>query len=74
MTYYGGLTASEAYNLPVPVKRWWIERIVKELNKGKGPDNDGGSASRALHANSPEVRAMQGVTRPAAPSRLRRFT
>ena len=76
MTYYGGLTGSEAYNLPVPIKRWWIERIVKELNKtGPNGDDDGTSSpSRALHANSPEIRAMQGRSRPNTPSRLRRFT
>jgi len=74
LTYYGGLTGSEAYNLPVQVKRWWIERIVKELNKG-GPDGDGGSnPSRALHTNSPDVRAMQNRSRAQVPSRLRRFT
>jgi hypothetical protein len=73
MVYYGGLTALEAYNLPVPVKRWWTERIVKELNKN-APNNAEGGQSRALHNNSPEVRAMQGRTRTQVPSRLRRFT
>lgn len=67
------MTASEAYNLPVPAKRWWIERIVKELNK-QAPDGSGGGQSRALHQNSPEVRQMQGRVRPQSPSRLRRFT
>lgn len=71
MTYYGGLTGSEAYNLPVPIKRWWIERIVKELNKGG--DNES-SPNRGLHANSPDVRQMQNRTRAEVPSRLRRFT
>jgi hypothetical protein len=71
LTYYGGLTASEAYNLPVPVKRWWVDRIVKELNKGKEGE---GSSNRALHANSPELRQLQGMQRPQVPSRLRRFT
>ena len=76
LTYYGGLTAGEAYNLPVPIKRWWIERIVKELNKNgpNGEDPEGGSPSRALHTNSPELRAMQGRGRSQVPSRLRRFT
>lgn len=70
LTYYGGLTGSEAYNLPVPIKRWWIERIVKELNRGKQDEN---SPNRALHANSPEVRNLQGMQRANPPSRLRRF-
>lgn len=70
--YYGGFTYSETYSLPVPYKRWFIDRLVKELNKGKGPDGDS-SASRALHTNSPEVRQLQGRARPQTPSRLRRF-
>lgn len=63
----------ETYNLPVAYKRWFIERVVKELNKGKGPDGDG-SASRALHTNTPELRNLQGRARAQVPSRLRRFT
>jgi hypothetical protein len=69
--YYCGFTYQEAYNLPVPYKRWFIDRTVRELNKGK--DNES-SQSRALHQNSPEVRQMQGRARPQVPSRLRRFT
>ena len=70
LMYYGGFTYREAYNLPVPYKRWYIERIVKELNKG---GDDGNAPSRALHQNSPDVRAMQGMARAQTPSRLRRF-
>jgi hypothetical protein len=74
--YYGGFTHREAYNLPVPYKRWYIERIVRELNKGRGGDDDpggGGGMSRALHENSPEMRSMQQATRTQSPTRLRRF-
>lgn len=73
MMYYGGFLYWETYNIPVVYKRWFIDRIVKELNKGKGPDGDS-SASRALHTNSPDVRQLQGRDRPQTPSRLRRFT
>jgi hypothetical protein len=69
--YYGGFTYRDTCTLPVPYKRWFIDRLVKELNKGKG---DEGSATRALHQNSPEIREMQGRTRTETPSRLRRFT
>ena len=72
--YYGGFTYSETYGLPVPYKRWFIDRIVKELNKGKGGDGEGGSANRALGSNSPEVRQLMGMSRAQTPSRLRRFT
>jgi hypothetical protein len=72
LMYYGGFLWRETYNLPVSYKRWFIERVVKEL---KQTSDDGGSAqSRALHQNSPDVRAMQGKIRQQTPSRLRRFT
>jgi len=73
LMYYAGFTYRETYSLPVPYKRWFIDRLVKELNKGKDDPNQA-SANRALHANTPEVRQMQGMTRPQTPSRLRRFT
>jgi hypothetical protein len=57
--------------LPVAYKRWFVERIVKELNKGS---DNGENQSRALHQNSPDVRSMQNKARAQTPSRLRRFT
>ena len=69
--YYGGFTYKEAYNLPVVYKRWWIERIVKELNKGADSNQN---TSRALHHNDPETRELMGMQRSEMPSRMRRFT
>jgi hypothetical protein len=57
--------------MPVAYKRWLIERIVKEINKG---GDDEPPPTKALHQNTPEVRAMQGRQRAQVPSRLRRFT
>lgn len=48
----------------VDEKRWFIERIKQELTQGE---------SKALHQNTPDVRAMQGKQRQTSPSRLRRF-
>jgi hypothetical protein len=72
--YYGGMTWTETYNMPVTYKRWLISRITKELTKGGENGESEGSASRALHQNSPEIREMQGRTRSQSPSRLRRFS
>lgn len=58
--------------MPVVYKRWFIDRIVKELNKGG--ENGQATQSRALHQNSPDVREMQGRFRSQTPSRMRRFT
>ena len=71
LMYYGGFTWRETQMMPVFYKRWFIERIQKEL---KRTSDEGQVASRALHQNSPDVRAMQGMSRDTAPSRLRRFT
>lgn len=71
--YYGGFTWRETIHLPVQYKRWFVNRIVKELNKSSDGE-DGGGQSRALHQNSPETRSMQGMQRAQTPSRLRRFT
>jgi len=69
--YYGGFTYKEAYNISVSYKQWFIARLNKELTKGS---EDGTSQSRALHQNTPDVRALTGHNRVESPSRLRRFT
>jgi len=69
--YYGGFLYREVYNMPVSYKRWFIERISKEL---KDSNEKGQTASRAAHQNTPDIRAMEGRARAQTPSRLRRFT
>jgi len=71
LMYYGGFTWSETQVLPVSYKRWFIERINRELTR---TSESGNTQSRALHQNSPDVRALQGKARDSSPSRLRRFT
>ena len=71
LMYYGGFLYKETYHLPVSYKRWFIDRIGKEI---KQTNESGSTQTRALHQNSPDVRAMQGNTRQQSPSRLRRFT
>jgi len=72
LMYYGGFTYKEAYNIPVQYKKWFIDRIVKEMTKGN--DGEGASQSRAAHQNSPETRALMGMARTESPARLRRFS
>jgi len=69
--YYGGFLWREVYNIPVSYKRWFIDRISKEL---KQSSEKGETQSRAPHQNSPDVRSLQGKARNEMPSRLRRFT
>jgi len=69
--YYGGFTYKEAYNIPVQYKSWFINRIVKEISRGKENNSNN---SRPVHQNSPETRALTGMSRTESPSRLRRFS
>jgi len=72
--YYGGFSWKEAYNLPVPYKQWFIDRISKEIKGPEDPNdpNSNNGRSRGHQHNSPEVASLQGQ-RPNVPSRLRRF-
>jgi hypothetical protein len=69
--YYGGFTWKETIHMPVFYKKWFIERISKEL---KRTGDEGATASRAAHQNTPDARALMGMSREQSPSRLRRFT
>lgn len=71
LMYYGGFTWRETQHMPVAYKKWFIERINKELTKSH---ESGQTQSRALHQNSPDVRSLTGKARDNTPSRLRRFT
>ena len=67
--YYMGFTYTEAYDLPIWQRHWFIKRINKEIKRSKN-----GESSRAPHHNTPDARAMQGRYRSMVPSKLRRFT
>jgi hypothetical protein len=69
--YYVGFSYVECYNIPVWQRRWFLERLNKEIKRAN--DQQSG-ASRAAHDNSPDARAMAGRARAQVPSKLRRFT
>lgn len=31
MKYHGGWSFTEAYNLPIQIRRWFLQRLVKEI-------------------------------------------
>jgi len=35
LKHYGGWSLYELYNLPVGLRRWWLERTLKEYEKEK---------------------------------------
>lgn len=87
--YYGGFTYTEAYNLPLNFRRWFINEIVDEMKRSSGHEdsednpkplplrqreaNPAIEQSRARQLNSPSARAWRGENRQHIPSRLIRF-
>jgi hypothetical protein len=33
MKYYGGWSFTEVYNLPVTVRRWFLEKLINQMKK-----------------------------------------
>ncbi len=64
LKYAGGWSFSEAYNLPVGLRKWFVERLLKQLNdekeaienaqKGAGSGSNPYGKTQTLNAhNSP---------------------
>jgi len=66
--YYGGFTFTEAFNLPIGWRRWFIQRINKEFERANSQQ------SKGAHQNTPDIRQLQGNQRTTAPARMQRFT
>ena len=35
LKHYGGWSLSELYSLPIGLRKWWLERTIKEYEKEK---------------------------------------
>ena len=59
LKYAGGWSFSEAYNLPVGLRMWFVERLIKQLeNERDAVENaqNGGNNSQTLSvANQPRM-------------------
>ena len=63
--YYMGFTYRGAYVLPIYQRKWFINRLAKEIketNQSKASQSD------------PSYNALSGKNRSQIPSRLRRFS
>ena len=67
--YYCGFTYRETYNLPVAYKHWFIKRVIREMSRKEGDDNPPPNKGTPADA-----RALMGMSRTDAPSRIRRFS
>lgn len=74
LMYYGGFTYDNVYLMPVEYRRWFINRINKEISdsQGGGDSPEGNPRSRAFHHNTPEMNALQNNHRTFTPARLNR--
>jgi len=72
--YYQGFTYTEAYNIPVWQRIWFIKRLNKEIKRANDANGGNGAATRAAHHNTPDAREMMGRQRAMVPANLRRFT
>ena len=41
LMYHGGFSYTEGYNIPVAYKRWFIDRIGRELKGSEGQEESG---------------------------------
>ena len=60
LKYSGGWSFSEAYNLPIGLRGWFVQRLVKQLEIEKeaveGASKGSGGGSQALTAqNQPQM-------------------
>ena len=67
LIYYMGFSYREAFLLPIWQRRWYIDRLMKEMKDSQG-------ASKPASDNTPDARSMMGRQRAQVPAKLRRFT
>ena len=67
-----GFSYIEAYNIGIWQRRWFIERIQKEIKNANEKGDP--TPTHAAHQNTPDARAMMGRHRSMVPAKLRRFT
>ena len=72
--YYLGFHYTEAYHIPIWMRRWFIERIQKEIKQSAERNGGESDPTRAAHQNTADARAMMGRHRSMVPAHLRRFT
>lgn len=49
LKYYGGWSFSEAYNLPVSIRRWFLERLLKQKEDENKATEDAINKAQAGH-------------------------
>ena len=67
LKYSGGWSFSEAYNLPVGLRKWFVERLVQQLETEKeafeNASSSGGSRTQTLSAGNQPPPPPQMIAR-----------
>lgn len=71
LAFHLGIDWNTFYNWPVSYKRWFIERLQKEMDKRS---EAGDIPSKSSLSNTSDARALTGKSRSdSVPNKLRRF-
>jgi hypothetical protein len=68
LKYSGGWSFTEAYNLPVGLRQWFVERLVKQLEAEKEAID---KASQGGGSNS-STQTLTSTNQPKPPPQMRR--
>jgi hypothetical protein len=65
LKYSGGWSFSEAYNLPIGLRTWFVERLIKQLEAEKE------SIEKASKGRGSNSHTLNHLNQPPAPSGLK---
>jgi len=68
LKYSGGWSFSEAYNLPVGLRNWFVKRLVKQLEDEKEAIE---AASKGTGSGGSRTQTLSTQNQPPMPSGLR---
>ena len=65
LKYYGGWSFSEAYNLPIGLRTWFIERLAKQLN------DEQEAQERAMRGHGSQTQTLNAFNQPSIPAHMK---
>jgi hypothetical protein len=66
LKYSGGWSFSEAYNLPVGLRKWFVERLVRQL------EEEAAAMKRASKGESANAQQLTAHNQPMPPPGMRK--
>jgi|TARA_R110000744_G_scaffold4638_1_gene16677 hypothetical protein len=67
LKYSGGWSFSEAYNLPIGLRKWFVERLIKQLESEKKAIEEASKSS----GQKSQRQTLSGRNQPAMPINMR---